>query len=195
MGGKAIKVWTETDKAWLRSRYSVDETNGMVRLLSTGETAPLFKINPKRKQYLAVTAYIGGKWTKVRLHHLVWFFATGEQSLKMIDHIEAEQDTPWGNRFENLRQCTDKQNRANIARRGYRVKMDGDEVVGYYAQMTWKDSKTGKIRSRRSRLFDNHVDAEIVYWKWQRSHHKGFAYQSDVNVSSGTIIVGTCTTS
>lgn len=184
MGGKKIKEWSDTDKAWLRSRYSVDVTNGMVRFVDTGKTVPLFRINPTRKQYLAVSAKIADKWTKVRLHHLVWFFATGEQSLKMVDHKDGEQDTPWGNRFENLRQCTDKQNRANVARRGYRVKKDkAGNIIGYYASMTWKDSVTGKTRFKRSKIVETPELAEAIYWNWQRKHHKGFAFCGDVVVS------------
>ncbi len=186
MGGKAITPWSEVDKEWLRSRYRVDCATGEVFLQCSGEKAPLHLINPSRKQYLAVSAKIGGKWTKVRLHHLVWFFATGEQSLKMIDHKEPEQDTVWGNRYENLRQCTDKQNRANIARKGYKTAYAADgSLKGYYAEMTWKCSSTGKIKRRKSRIVDDPEVAAAIYWNWQRLHHKEFAYRGDVVVSSG----------
>ena len=187
MGGKAIKPWSQVDKEWLLTRYRVNCETGEVFFLVSGERVPLHLINPSRKQYLAVSAKINDKWTKVRLHHLVWFFATGEQSLKMIDHIEANQDTPWGNRFENLRQCTDKQNRANIARKGYRTAYAADgSVKGYYAQMSWKCSSTGKLKTRKSKIVDDPELAQSIYWKWQRSHHKEFAYQGDIVVSSGS---------
>lgn len=187
MGGKAIKRWSDTDKAWLRSRFVVFPESGEVYLHTgeyvlgyavLGQPAPLFRVGPKRKQYLAVSAKIGGKWTKVRLHHLVWFFKTGEQSLKMIDHKEPLQDTLWGNRFENLRQCTDKQNRANVARKGYSiVKGKAGIIIGYQAVMRYKCSKTGKVITKRSRVFDEPEMAQTIYWSWQRKHHKEFAFK------------------
>lgn len=186
MGGKAITPWSESDKEWLRSRYRVCTDTGQVFLQCSGEPAPLHLINPQRKQYLAVSAKIGGKWTKIRLHHLVWFFKTGEQSLKMIDHKEPTQDTVYGNRWDNLRQCTDKQNRANIHRRGYHVKKDAQgNVVGYFAKMYWKDSVTGKTRSKQSPVFDDPETAKAVYFNWQRQHHKEFAYSGQVDVQCG----------
>lgn len=178
MGGKAIKRWSEEDKAWLRSRFEVNCDTGEV-FYKDGSPSLICKINPSRKQYLAVSALIGGKWTKIRLHHLVWFFKTGEQSLKMIDHKEPLQDTLWGNRFENLRQCTDKQNRANVARKGYSIIKDKTGIIiGYQAVMRYKCSKTGKLLTKRSRIFSEPEMAQTIYWSWQRKHHKEFAFKS-----------------
>lgn len=187
MGGKAIKKWTDADKAWLRSRFVVNIWNGMAYDQDLKEI-PLFKVGPQRKQYLAVSAKISGKWTKVRLHILVWFFATGEQSMKMIDHIEGDPTIPYHNRIDNLREATDKQNCANKYSRGYREYVKADGSIGYYALITWKDQKTGKRRSKRSPVQDTPEQALMIYRKWKKQRFGQFAFDGDVSVSSGCTI-------
>ena len=187
MGGKAIKPWTEDDKTWLRSRFVVCTDTAQVFLKDTGKEIIPCRVGPSRKQYLAVAAKISGKWTKVRLHILVWFFATGKQSMKMIDHKEGNPVDQITNRYSNLREATDKQNRANIARKGYHTKKDSEgNIVGYFARMSYKCSSTGRLRSKQSPVFDKPKLAQEVYFSWQRQHHKEFAYQVSIDVSCGS---------
>lgn len=192
MGGKAIRKWTEEDKAWLRSRFYVDIEQGIVYLKPDDEfeyarIAPLFRVGPARKQYLAVSAKIGGKWTKVRLHMLVWFFAYDEQSLKMIDHVEGCPTVPYNNRIDNLRQATDKQNCANKAAKGYRSYTRADGSQWFYACITWKDRQSGKTKTKRSKLVETAEEARSIYLKWKKQRFGQFAFDGDVRVSSGSI--------
>lgn len=189
MGGKAIKKWTDEDKAWLRSRFVVYPDKAVVVSLDTLKPAPLFRVGPERKQYLAVSAKIGGKWTKVRLHMLVWFFATGEQSLKMIDHIEGCPTVQYNNRFDNLREATDKQNCANKYARGYVTYTRADGTEAYYAQITWKDKATGKRKYKRSPLQDTPEKALMIYRAWKKQRFGQFAFDGDVRVSSGSSVI------
>lgn len=194
MGGKAIRKWTDEDKAWLRSRFVVFPDTGEV-FLHTGEyvlgyavlgkPAPLFRVGPARKQYLAVSAKIGGKWTKVRLHMLVWFFAYDEQSLKMIDHVEGCPTVPYNNRIDNLRQATDKQNCANKAAKGYRSYTRADGSQWFYACITWKDRQSGKTKTKRSKLVETPEEARSIYLKWKKQRFGQFAFDGDVQVSAG----------
>ncbi|QFP93907.1 hypothetical protein [Pectobacterium phage Wc4-1] len=187
MGGKKIKLWSDDDKALLRGRFRVDISTGEVWLRETGDPAPMHLINPLRKQYLAVSAKIAGKWTKVRLHHLIWFFATGEQSVKMIDHIRIDEDitTPYGNRFENLRQCTDKQNCANKSARGFRAYTKADGTVWYYAVISWKDKSTGKVKQKRSSLVSTPEEAQAIYHSWKKQRFGKFVFTGDVVLKCG----------
>lgn len=191
MGGKAIKKWTGQDKAWLRSRFYVDIEQAIVYLKPDGDfeyarIAPIHKVGPERKQYLAVSAKIGGKWTKVRLHMLVWFFATGEQSLKMIDHVEGCPTVQYNNRFDNLREATDKQNCANKASRGFSMYLCADGVVRYFARISWTDRSTGKVKTKRSKLVDTAEEAVLIYRSWKKQRFGKFAFDGDVSVSSGS---------
>lgn len=43
-------------------------------------------------------------------HRLIWFYVTGRMPFKAIDHINGDRSD---NRFENLREATNGQNRAN----------------------------------------------------------------------------------
>lgn len=182
MGGKAIRKWTDEDKAWLRSRFVVNILNGKVYDQNLKEI-PLFRVGPARKQYLAVSAKIGGKWTKVRLHMLVWFFATGEQSLKMIDHIEGCPTELYNNRFSNLRKATDKQNCANKSAKGYReyVKVDGSRW--FYACLSWTDRVTGKTKVKRSKLVETPEQAREIYLKWKKQRFGQFCFEGCVEMS------------
>lgn len=165
MGGKKIRFWTPADEQWLRDRFRVDiKTARVYRCEDNSEVIPC-RVGPGRKQYLAVSAQIGGRWTKVRLHCLVWFFATGKQSMKMIDHITGDPSEQFVNRFSNLREATDKQNCANKFAKGYRTYTRADGTVSYYAVITWKDRQTGKTKAKRSPLFDTPEQARAVYLK------------------------------
>lgn len=191
MGGKAIRKWTDEDKAWLRSRFVVYPDKAIVVSLDTLKPAPLFRVGPARKQYLAVSAKIGGKWTKVRLHMLVWFFATGEQSLKMIDHIEGDPTIPYNNRFDNLRKATDKQNCANKFANGYRTYTKADGSQWFYACITWKDRQSGKTKTKRSKLVETTEEARSIYLGWKKQRFGQFAFEGDVQVSvQGSVSCG-----
>lgn len=187
MGGKAIRKWTDEDKAWLRSRFVVNTWNGIVYIKEGYVRAPVFKVGPKRKQYLAVSAKIGGKWTKLRLHMLVWFFATGEQSLRMIDHIEGDPTIEFTNRFANLRKATDKQNCANKAAKGYRSYTRADGSQWFYACITWKDRQSGKIKTKRSKLVETTEEARSIYLGWKKQRFGQFCFEGDIRVSSGSM--------
>lgn len=187
MGGKAIRKWTDEDKAWLRSRFVVNINNGVVYIKDGYVRAPVFKVGPKRKQYLAVSAKIGGKWTKLRLHMLVWFFATGEQSLRMIDHIEGDPTIEFTNRFANLRKATDKQNCANKAAKGYRSYTRADGSQWFYACITWKDRQSGKIKTKRSKLVETTEEARSIYLGWKKQRFGQFCFEGDIRVSSGSM--------
>lgn len=189
MGGKAIRKWTDEDKAWLRSRFVVNINNGVVYIKDghIDNRAPVFKVGPKRKQYLAVSAKIGGKWTKLRLHMLVWFFATGEQSLKMIDHIEGDPTIEFTNRFANLRKATDKQNCANKFANGYRTYTKADGSQWFYACITWKDRQSGKTKTKRSKLVETAEEARSIYLGWKKQRFGQFCFEGDIRVSSGSM--------
>lgn len=187
MGGKAIRKWTDEDKAWLRSRFVVNINNGVVYIKEGYVRAPVFKVGPKRKQYLAVSAKIGGKWTKLRLHMLVWFFATGEQSLRMIDHIDGDPTIEFTNRFANLRKATDKQNCANKAAKGYRSYTRADGSQWFYACITWKDRQSGKIKTKRSKLVETTEEARSIYLGWKKQRFGQFCFEGDIRVSSGSM--------
>lgn len=187
MGGKAIRKWTDEDKAWLRSRFVVNTWNGVVYIKEGYVRAPVFKVGPKRKQYLAVSAKIGGKWTKLRLHMLVWFFATGEQSLRMIDHIEGDPTIEFTNRFANLRKATDKQNCANKAAKGYRSYTRADGSQWFYACITWKDRQSGKTKTKRSKLVETTEEARSIYLGWKKQRFGQFCFEGDIRVSSGSM--------
>lgn len=184
MGGKAIRKWTDEDKAWLRSRFVVNIWNGMVYDHDLKEI-PLFRVGPARKQYLAVSAKIGGKWTKVRLHMLVWFFAYDEQSLKMIDHVQGCPTIAYNNRIDNLRQATDKQNCANKSAKGYRVYTKKDGSQWFYACISWKDKATGKTKVKRSKLVETADQARSIYLSWKKQRFGQFCFEGDVQVSAG----------
>jgi len=191
MGGKAIRKWTDEDKAWLRSRFVVNTWNGVVYIKEGYVRAPVFKVGPKRKQYLAVSAKIGGKWTKLRLHMLVWFFATGEQSLRMIDHIEGDPTVEFTNRFANLRKATDKQNCANKAAKGYRSYTRADGSQWFYACITWKDRQSGKTKTKRSKLVETAEEARSIYLGWKKQRFGQFCFEGDVQVSvQGSVSCG-----
>lgn len=186
MGGKAIRKWTDEDKAWLKKRFVVNIWNGMV-YDSNLIPSPIFRVGPARKQYLAVSAKIGGKWTKVRLHMLVWFFAYDEQSLKMIDHVEGCPTVPYNNRIDNLRKATDKQNCANKAAKGYRSYTRADGSQWFYACITWKDRQSGKTKTKRSKLVETAEEARSIYLGWKKQRFGQFAFDGDVRVSLGSI--------
>ncbi len=192
MGGKAIKKWTDSDKAWLRSRFVVDGDTARVYLKTetgfAGQEVIPCRVGPGRKQYLAVSAKIGGKWTKVRLHILVWFFVTDEQSLKMIDHKEGCPTVQVNNRFSNLRKATDKQNCANKSAKGYRTYVKADGSQWYYAQISWTDSVTGKVKVKRSKLVETAEEARSIYLGWKKQRFGQFCFEGDIRVSSGSMI-------
>lgn len=189
MGGKAIKKWTEQDKAWLRSRFVVDaDTAQVYKRTETGfrgEEIKPCRVGPERKQYLAVSAKIGQRWTKVRLHILVWFFVTGEQSMKMIDHRQGCPTVQFNNRYGNLREATDKQNCANKAAKGYRKYIRANGTESYYACISWKDKVTGKTKFKRSKLVETPEEAREIYLKWKKQRFGQFCFEGDVSVSSG----------
>lgn len=194
MGGKAIRKWTDEDKAWLRLRFDVNTSSGVVWIRNSEGNyhAPLFRVGPARKQYLAVSAKIGGKWTKVRLHMLVWFFAYGEQSLKMIDHIEGCPTEVYNNRVDNLRQATDKQNCANKAAKGYRSYTRADGSQWFYACITWKDRQSGKTKTKRSKLVETAEQARSIYLGWKKQRFGQFCFEGDVEISvQGRVSCGT----
>lgn len=196
MGGKKIKVWTEADKQWLRDRYFVDTETGRVWYNLEGRTGSEVipcKVGPSRKQYLAVAALISGvggggpKWTKVRLHMLVWFFETGAQSMKMIDHKDGDPVDQYVNRFSNLREATDKQNCANKFAKGYRSYVRADGRTWYYPVITWKDRSTGKTKSRRGPLQETPELARQIYLKWKKQRFGEFTHTGDITVSAGSL--------
>lgn len=188
VGGKKIRWWSESDIEWLKQTYRVNiRTAQVYRVSDNSEVIPC-RVGPGRKQYLAVSARIGGKWTKVRLHCLVWFFATGKQSPKMIDHIKGDPVEQYVNRFENLREATDKQNCANKFAKGYRTYTRRDGSQSFYAVITWTDKVTKKVKTKRSPLFDTPDAARAVYLKWKKQRFGEFVYSGDVEVSAQTSV-------
>lgn len=100
------------DQARLKAFLRYDpETGDFFRLVTRGGQVP-GKVRRKPDALGYMNVGFDGKARKA--HRLAWLYMTGEWPTKDIDHINGN---PSDNRFENLREATETQNKINEKRR------------------------------------------------------------------------------
>jgi hypothetical protein len=104
-------------------------------------------------------------------HRLAWLWVMGKWPKNQIDHIDMRRDN---NRFKNLREATDSQNKAN------RTAQSNNKLGRKGVQF---NSKRGKYEARIRKdgvvtfigYFDNLENAAKAYATAAESHHGEFA--------------------
>ncbi len=104
-------------------------------------------------------------------HRLAWFYMTGAWPVDQIDHINGIRDD---NRFSNLRQATNSQNKANSKRRsdnksGYKG-VHWDERAGRFKAHFRNDGKVIDLG-----YFDSPDEAHVAYVNAARKYYGEYA--------------------
>jgi hypothetical protein len=105
-------------------------------------------------------------------HRLIWMYVHGVMPTKFIDHINGIKDD---NRIENLRECTQSQNQANIGKRN-------DNTSGHKGVSWDKHGKKWKVQIRVNNkkrylgLFTSIEDAIAARRAAEIKYQGAFAY-------------------
>ena len=104
MKDKRISKWHSSFKNLLTDLFEADTANGRLFWKETGMEVTCEDKNGYKRVPIPNLPF------SPTLHHVIWFFEHGEQSLMLLDHINRVRSDC---RISNLRQCTHQQNMYN----------------------------------------------------------------------------------
>ena len=92
----------------MKKNYTYDDATG--RLTSNRYGRAIRGKKRDKRGYLCVLCCLGKKQVFVHLHHVVWAVCKGRWPEQQIDHVNGNKQD---NRFENLREVSDRENKLN----------------------------------------------------------------------------------
>lgn len=115
-----------------------------------------------------ITVEINGK--SYPAHRLAWFYMTGSMPVNQIDHINRVKTD---NRFSNLREATNGQNRANT-RSSSKHGLKGVSYKKWLKEKPWEARITFEKKVRSLGCFATKEEAHEAYCKEARRLHGEF---------------------
>jgi hypothetical protein len=126
---------------------------------------------PDGKGYLRISVNM----KRHKAHRLAWLYMTGELPKNQIDHINGVKND---NRFINLREATNSQNKSNSGL--YVNNKSGYKGVSWYKKYKkWVSHVSVNGKRKTLGYFDNAIDASIAYENFAKQHHGEFYYCKD----------------
>lgn len=100
-------------------------------------------------------------------HRLAWMYMTGEWPAQQVDHLNGNRGD---NRWVNLREATDAQNRQNMAKKaGTRSRLQG--VTWFPRDGKWRSRLTINYKSHFLGYHDTEEEAHQAYLKAKAKLH------------------------
>lgn len=104
-------------------------------------------------------------------HRLAWFYVTGRWPTKQIDHRDRVRDN---NRFDNLREATNSQNRAN-SRTSNKHGLKGVRYHPWLKDKPWEAQIMKDRKNRSLGCYATKEEAHAAYCEAARELHGEFA--------------------
>lgn len=162
---------------FLRDRFSYDPDDGLLRYRSEvsikGKVAPAGTIagsfNKEGYRYIKID------YRNYRASRLVWLYVTGEWPKHQIDHKDRNASN---DKWENLREATGSQNKANCGK--YKTKKFSCHLKGVQAVQKRKSIRYRAVASKDGNIFhlgyfDTPEEAHAAYLKASEELHGEFA--------------------
>jgi hypothetical protein len=149
----------------LKERLNYNPETGVftrnIKLPKCKNQIPVGAVN---KGYLVISLYR----RYYRAHRLAWLYVTGEWPDGVIDHRDGNS---LNNKFENLRQCSVKENCENL-RKARKTSKSGILGVSWHKQMgKWRASIKNNGKFKSIGLFHTPEDAYTAYLAAKRELH------------------------
>jgi hypothetical protein len=131
--------------------------------LTTPSGAPAGTVDEDGYRYVRLTLTPGGRAILIRSHRVIWALVTGKWPKHDLDHHDRD---PGNNRFENLREATNGQNRQN-------EDLSSRNTSGVKGVRWHKLAEKWQARIDRLHLglFDTFRDACIARFDAEIAHH------------------------
>lgn len=144
---RLTKPWSQAECDYLNRYVKADFETGLLYWkqdspngrYKAGQQIKTSLAGPGGAKYHSFKAKSDTVYKPFRVHHVIWFLATGKQSELWLDHIDRDK---LNNRLSNLREATPSQNQINTIRprtrnkhlscKGVNSRVKGEDKQPYY---------------------------------------------------------------
>jgi hypothetical protein len=151
------------------SEFRYDEKTGTLWWRKPREGRRLDIPAGRRQKNRHVTVSLD--YVAYQVPHIIWLLKTGKWPTKELDH---KNTIRWDNRWNNLREATPTQNRANSSRR--KDNSSGMKGVSWHApRKKWRARIMLGRKETHLGLFDSKEAAQRIYIKAAKKYFREFA--------------------